>query len=72
MGQPARVPDGWQALGRRVRWEGSGPGLRLLRYNTDGSLDTTFGTAGTGIVLYDNNGKKDEAVPSPCKPTARS
>jgi uncharacterized delta-60 repeat protein len=33
----------------------------LLRYNTDGSLDTTFGTAGTGIVLYNNGGKKDEA-----------
>jgi uncharacterized delta-60 repeat protein len=33
----------------------------LLRYNVNGSLDTTFGPNHTGIVTYDNAGKKDEA-----------
>lgn len=32
------------------------PGFALVRYNTDGSLDTSFGSNGTGIVIT-NSGK---------------
>lgn len=34
----------------------------LVRYNTDGTLDTTFGTGGTGIVTTDINGINDVAL----------
>src|SRR5207302_7184984 len=33
----------------------------IARYNTDGSLDTTFGTDGTGKVITDLNGNADHA-----------
>ncbi len=33
----------------------------LVRYNTNGKLDITFGPRHNGIVRYDNAGKKDEA-----------
>lgn len=32
----------------------------LIRYNSDGTLDASFGTAGTGIVFYDNSGIEDQ------------
>jgi uncharacterized delta-60 repeat protein len=34
----------------------------VARFNSDGSADTTFGSAGTGIVLTDFNGLDDTAV----------
>jgi hypothetical protein len=40
----------------------------VLRYNTDGSLDPTFGTG--GVVITDLNDAPAGA--SRCKPTARS
>jgi uncharacterized delta-60 repeat protein len=32
----------------------------LARYNTDGTLDTDFGTSGDGLILYDINNPRDD------------
>ena len=39
-----------------------GGDFALARYNADGSLDTTFGAAGTGVVYADNQGRADTAA----------
>jgi uncharacterized delta-60 repeat protein len=44
-------PDGKIVVaGTLLASNSSGKGIALLRYNGDGTLDTTFGTPGTGIV----------------------
>ena len=42
----------------------------LTRYNTNGSVDTSFGSK--GVVVTDFGGGSDSATPWRCKPTAKS
>lgn len=53
-----RQPDG-KLVAAGTAWNGTDEDFALVRYNADGSLDTTFG--GTGIVLTDFGGSAEHA-----------
>lgn len=45
----------------KVDFSADASDISLVRYNADGTLDTTFGPANTGIVTTDLNGRFDNA-----------
>ncbi|HJZ59833.1 MAG TPA: delta-60 repeat domain-containing protein, partial [Gemmataceae bacterium] len=52
-----------QQDGKLVAVSNAGPDFYITRYNPDGTIDTSFGNAGTGVVTVDigGAGKTDNA-----------
>lgn len=56
--------DGKILMGGQVNGGNPDPDYVLVRCNPDGSLDTTFGAAGTGFVITEMNGYLGESIES--------
>ena len=68
MYQPPRLAGGMKAHARRAgcqRRRPAGCGLRLVRYNPDGSLDPTFGDGGRVLLGFDRSAGAESVAITP-------